>query len=235
MPEFDVSTWDNFKQQFLSVIQWIFYAFRLIYDNALKHPLLYAFLFFPIFAVAFITIFHFIVTVVPFHSLLDGSDVNTDNSLFKNLSATNNREVKARNLSQIVSHQSRGAVKENPLGSVKTNSFGSVKSNSFGSVKSNSFSSVGSSSSPSLGSGAMSPSFGGAGTSMASAINQSIKGVQADKKAKQKEIEANDRAMNMQTNYYSLKDDDGNDVQAKEVVNKRTGEVVSLSETVKYD
>lgn len=75
MPNFSVESWDSFKQQFMSVIQFIYYCFDMLFDTCRSNPMLYAFFFFPVFAVAFFLIFEMLVHIAPFAAVINNKQV----------------------------------------------------------------------------------------------------------------------------------------------------------------
>lgn len=78
MPDFSIEQWSNFKQQFMSVIRFIMYVFDMIFDACRSRPMLYAFLFFPIFAGAFLILFDLFTKGLP---KVSGSVVTSKGSL----------------------------------------------------------------------------------------------------------------------------------------------------------
>lgn len=63
MPNFTESDWTAFKTKFISVIQWVIYAFNDIFDSVRSHPMLYVFVFFPIFAGVVFVIISFLMNL----------------------------------------------------------------------------------------------------------------------------------------------------------------------------
>ena len=63
MPNFTESDWTAFKIKFMSVIQWVIYAFNDIFDSVRSHPMLYVFVFFPIFAGVVFVIISFLMNL----------------------------------------------------------------------------------------------------------------------------------------------------------------------------
>lgn len=120
MPEFTVEAWASFKQQFLSVIQFIMYCFDLCFDNFRSNPLLYIAFFFPVFALAFLFMFDLFFNLVPFIPLLPKS---------KNLSVLG--DISRRNINTSSYHSKNLATQLNPVkagasgGSMNAVSYGS--------------------------------------------------------------------------------------------------------------
>lgn len=75
MPEFSAEAWTSFKQQFVSVIQFIMYCFDMFFDACRANPLLYALFFFPIFALAFFAILELLLHLAPFVPILNSTKV----------------------------------------------------------------------------------------------------------------------------------------------------------------
>ncbi len=63
MPNFTESDWTAFKTKFMSVIQWVIYAFNDIFDSVRSHPMLYVFVFFPVFAGVVFVIISFLMNL----------------------------------------------------------------------------------------------------------------------------------------------------------------------------
>ena len=63
MPDFTLEQWTSFKEQFMSVIRFVMYAFDMFVDTCRSNPMLYMFLFFPIFIGAFFIVFDLITSL----------------------------------------------------------------------------------------------------------------------------------------------------------------------------
>lgn len=74
MPEFSSESWNFFKEQLVSVLRFIVYIFELFFDYARTNPMVYAFIFFPLFACAFFLVFDILTGNVPFVGLLRKGD-----------------------------------------------------------------------------------------------------------------------------------------------------------------
>ena len=127
MPEFSVEMWQSFKQQFMSVINWLLYSFDILYDSFGSKPMLYLFIFFPIFALMFFGVFNLLTRLVPFKALLDSSDTKNDNSMLKSSlrAGARNSGSHAVNLASAQNRQSRGAAQGLHVASPKANPFNS--------------------------------------------------------------------------------------------------------------
>lgn len=124
MPEFSNEMWQSFKQQFLSVIDWLLYSFDILYDSFRSKPMLYLFVFFPIFALVFFGIFNMFTRLVPLKSLFDNADFKNDNSMLKTPSGRGSRNTaKAVNLATAQKQQSRAAVQSVHAATAKANAF----------------------------------------------------------------------------------------------------------------
>lgn len=146
MPNFDSSTWANFKAELMSVLDWLIYSFNLIFDQFRAHPMLYTFLFFPIFAFVAFVILDFLLNIVHVQSLFESTDIHTDNSLFKSSSGRGGirSSERAVNLAGSIKEgktAAGSAVKLSAAASVKSGSslgaavsFGSHKVDSNGSM-----------------------------------------------------------------------------------------------------
>lgn len=75
MPDFTVESWDLFKEQFLSVIRFVYYCFDMLFDTCRSNPMLYAFFFFPVFAAVFFIIFEMLVHIAPFAGVINNKQV----------------------------------------------------------------------------------------------------------------------------------------------------------------
>lgn len=126
MPEFSVDMWQSFKQQFLSVINWLLYSFDILYDSFRSKPMLYLFVFFPIFALMFFGVFNLLTRLVPFKALFDSSDTKNDNSMLKSSlrAGARNSGSHAVNLAS-QNRQSRGAAQGLHVAPPKANPFNS--------------------------------------------------------------------------------------------------------------
>lgn len=127
MPEFSVEMWQSFKQQFMSVINWLLYSFDILYDSFRSKPMLYLFIFFPIFALMFFGVFNLLTRLVPFKALLDSSDTKNDNSMLKSSlrAGARNSGSHAVNLASAQNRQSRGAAQGLHVAPPKANPFNS--------------------------------------------------------------------------------------------------------------
>lgn len=126
MPEFTTEMWQSFKQQFLSVIDWLLYSFDLLYDSFRSRPMLYLFVFFPIFALVFFCVFNLLTHLVPLKSLFENSDLKNDNSMLKTPSGRGSRNTaKGINLASAQKQQSRAAVQSVRAVTAKANPFNS--------------------------------------------------------------------------------------------------------------
>ncbi len=127
MPEFSVEMWQSFKQQFMSVINWLLYSFDILYDSFRSKPMLYLFIFFPIFALMFFGVFNLLTRLVPFKALFDSSDTKNDNSMLKSSLRTGARNSgsHAVNLASAQNRQSRGAAQGLHVAPPKANPFNS--------------------------------------------------------------------------------------------------------------
>ena len=124
MPEFTTDMWQSFKQQFLSVIDWLLYSFDILYDSFRSKPMLYLFVFFPIFALVFFGIFNLLTHLVPLKSLFENSDLKNDNSMLKTPSGRGSRNTsKGINLATAQKQQSRAAVQSVHAATAKANAF----------------------------------------------------------------------------------------------------------------
>lgn len=72
MPNFSAEDWGSFKTIFYGVIQFVLYVFKMLYQAFTDKPMLYVFLFFPIFALIFFLIFDLLTNMVPFKPLFSG-------------------------------------------------------------------------------------------------------------------------------------------------------------------
>lgn len=107
MPEFSAESWNFFKEQLVSVIRFVMYAFDLIFDAARSNPMLYAFIFFPIFFCAFIIMFDLLTGSVPFISLMKKNDnkgilsgLQASTFSNKSISGTSNAAKSTKSLAQ---------------------------------------------------------------------------------------------------------------------------------------
>lgn len=127
MPEFSVEMWQSFKQQFMSVINWLLYSFDILYDSFRSKPMLYLFIFFPIFALMFFGVFNLLTRLVPFKALFDSSDTKNDNSMLKSSlrAGARNSGSHAVNLASAQNRQSRGAAQGLHVAPPKANPFNS--------------------------------------------------------------------------------------------------------------
>lgn len=127
MPEFSVDMWQSFKQQFMSVINWLLYSFDILYDSFRSKPMLYLFVFFPIFALLFFGVFNLLTRLVPLKPLFDSSDTKNDNSMLKSSlrAGARNSGSHAVNLASAQNRQSRGAAQGLHVASPKANPFNS--------------------------------------------------------------------------------------------------------------
>lgn len=78
MPNFSVEDWGSFKTIFYGVIQFVLYVFKMLYQAFTDKPMLYVFLFFPIFALIFFLIFDLLTNMVPFKPLFSGLKNKSD-------------------------------------------------------------------------------------------------------------------------------------------------------------
>lgn len=127
MPEFSIEMWQSFKQQFMSVINWLLYSFDILYDSFRSKPMLYLFVFFPIFALMFFGVFNLLTRLVPLKSLFDSSDTKNDNSMLKSSlrAGARNSGSHAVNLASAKNRQSRGAAQGLHVAPPKANPFNS--------------------------------------------------------------------------------------------------------------
>ena len=127
MPEFSIEMWQSFKQQFMSVINWLLYSFDILYDSFRSKPMLYLFVFFPIFALMFFGVFNLLTRLVPLKSLFDSSDTKNDNSMLKSSlrAGARNSGSHAVNLASAQNRQSRGAAQGLHVAPPKANPFNS--------------------------------------------------------------------------------------------------------------
>ena len=127
MPEFSVEMWQSFKQQFMSVINWLLYSFDILYDSFRSKPMLYLFIFFPIFALMFFGVFNLLTRLVPLKALFDSSDTKNDNSMLKSSlrAGARNSGSHAVNLASAQNRQSRGAAQGLHVAPPKANPFNS--------------------------------------------------------------------------------------------------------------
>lgn len=127
MPEFSLEMWQSFKQQFMSVINWLLYSFDILYDSFRSKPMLYLFVFFPIFALMFFGVFNLLTRLVPLKSLFDSSDTKNDNSMLKSSlrAGARNSGSHAVNLASAQNRQSRGAAQGLHVAPPKANPFNS--------------------------------------------------------------------------------------------------------------
>lgn len=127
MPEFSIDMWQSFKQQFMSVINWLLYSFDILYDSFRSKPMLYLFVFFPIFALMFFGVFNLLTRLVPLKSLFDSSDTKNDNSMLKSSlrAGARNSGSHAVNLASAQNRQSRGAAQGLHVAPPKANPFNS--------------------------------------------------------------------------------------------------------------
>lgn len=127
MPEFSVEMWQSFKQQFMSVINWLLYSFDILYDSFRSKPMLYLFIFFPIFALMFFGVFNLLTRLVPLKTLFDSSDTKNDNSMLKSSlrAGARNSGSHAVNLASAQNRQSRGAAQGLHVAPPKANPFNS--------------------------------------------------------------------------------------------------------------
>lgn len=127
MPEFSIEMWQSFKQQFMSVINWLLYSFDILYDSFRSKPMLYLFVFFPIFALMFFGVFNLLTRLVPLKSLFDSSDTKNDNSMLKSSlrAGARNSGSHAVNLASAHNRQSRGAAQGLHVAPPKANPFNS--------------------------------------------------------------------------------------------------------------
>lgn len=127
MPEFSIEMWQSFKQQFMSVINWLLYSFDILYDSFRSKPMLYLFVFFPIFALMFFGVFNLLTRLVPLKSLFDSSDTKNDNSMLKSSlrAGARNSGSHAVNLASVQNRQSRGAAQGLHVAPPKANPFNS--------------------------------------------------------------------------------------------------------------
>lgn len=127
MPEFSVDMWQSFKQQFMSVINWLLYSFDILYDSFRSKPMLYLFVFFPIFALLFFGVFNLLTRLVPLKPLFDSSDTKNDNSMLKSSlrAGARNSGSHAVNLASAQNRQSRGAAQGLHVAPPKANPFNS--------------------------------------------------------------------------------------------------------------
>lgn len=127
MPDFSVEMWQNFKQQFLSVIDWLLYSFDILYDSFRSKPMLYLFVFFPIFALMFFAVFNLLTRLVPIKALFDSSDTKNDNSMLKSSlrAGARNSGSQAVNLASAQNRQSRGSAQGLHVSPPKANPFNS--------------------------------------------------------------------------------------------------------------
>lgn len=127
MPEFSIEMWQSFKQQFMSVINWLLYSFDILYDSFRSKPMLYLFVFFPIFALMFFGVFNLLTRLVPLKALFDSSDTKNDNSMLKSSlrAGARNSGSHAVNLASAKNRQSRGAAQGLHVAPPKANPFNS--------------------------------------------------------------------------------------------------------------
>lgn len=127
MPEFSVEMWQSFKQQFMSVINWLLYSFDILYDSFRSKPMLYLFIFFPIFALMFFGVFNLLTCLVPLKTLFDSSDTKNDNSMLKSSlrAGARNSGSHAVNLASAQNRQSKGAAQGLHVAPPKANPFNS--------------------------------------------------------------------------------------------------------------
>lgn len=258
MPDFDSSSWVNFKSELLSVLDWLVYSFNLIFDEVRSHPMLYIFLFFPIFAFVVFVILDFLLNVVHIQSLFESGDIHTDNSLFKVAASHDN--VRSSERAVNLANSAKGSNLKDSTSGVKLapaaspGSGGSLRSAvSFGSYKVDSNGSSNGSSSRGEGSGKIKPNGAKETHSAQELIKKGIK-VYTDSKARKQQDEdmynkiaaeqealqarhqaERDKAYNMRVDLYPGQDEEGNSTTRRTETNRRTGEVISSRITVRHD
>lgn len=227
MPNFNVDTWTSFKEQFMSVVRFILYAFDLFFDACRSNPMLYMFLFFPIFAVAFFIVFDFVTKLIPGSARSAGGSkgsiafrsIGTGSKSIKSASvnlakAGKSSELKAATLAKIEKSNAKAAAKASGMNEK----------------------------------GLKSQNYGDTGFNVSFLVNKLRQRKENKRKEREweekvqselvevrrREQEQYDKSYNMTTDLFFSKDDEGNPVTTKTVTNSRTGEVVSVHDTVRH-
>ena len=227
MPEFSVESWESFKRQFLSVFQFIYYCFDMLFDACRSHPMLYVFFFFPVFIVSFFIIFEMFVHIAPFVGVINNKQVKGVLSGSKLSAKSYGKSLNSsHSVQNLASKKAAQDAKAHAAMINKINgSSSSGTSLSSKSMSSGSYSSINSSAE------------GKAvhGSNRIKNINDFIKIKKEDKIKAQEKVnkaqEKEDKAFNMRTDV--LHSREGNNLKITTVkTNTRTGEVVSTSDRI---
>ncbi len=241
MPNFTADSWSIFKQQFLSVIKFIFYAFDILWDSFCTHPMLYTFLLFPVFAVAFFIVFDF------FTHLVSNGGITSNSSKANGLNS-----LSLKNYGYKSDHNSFKSAFSHEKAMAKVNSDLKIHSNMLKAVSGNDYkASVGSELRKSIGKSSVNSDLGKSigMTSVNSDLGKSIGNVVVtakkshDRKIREevkeqerqrKEQEKHDKDFNTATDIYHSKDEKGNPVTTRIKTNTSTGEITGRHITVNH-
>ncbi len=148
MPNFSADGWESFRSQFMSIVRFVMYCFDMFFDTCRSNPMLYAFFFFPIFALAFFLIFEMLTHIAPFVSLINnkqvrgvlfssklstksyGKSLNSSSSL-QNM-ASRKAAADAKSHAALISKVNSSGLSPRSLSSVGSSSYGDIKSSGEG-------------------------------------------------------------------------------------------------------